>query len=94
MSSGTMSRDAIEIAVRNVLAERGQIPADVSTLDSTQSLYDSGLTSHATVKVMLALEDRFDVEFPDELLQRSVFDRIANIVEAIEKLYQDALPAR
>ncbi|MAG34134.1 MAG: acyl carrier protein [Deltaproteobacteria bacterium] len=79
-------RKAIEVEVRRVLSARGQIPVDVTSLAATQSLYDAGLTSHATVRVMLALEDCFDVEFPDELLQRSVFDQIASITEAIEKL--------
>ena len=86
MSGEVLGRQRIEEEVRLVLAARGQMPVDVQSLSATQSLYDAGLTSHATVKVMLALEDRFDVEFPDELLQRSVFDQIANIVEAVGKL--------
>ncbi len=88
-SGEALARQRIEEAVRSVLVDRGQMPADVQSLSTTQSLYDAGLTSHATVKVMLALEDRFDVEFPDELLQRSVFDQIANIVEAVDKLCRD-----
>ena len=37
------------------------------------------MTSHASVNVMLALEDAFDVEFPDEMLKRSVFESVASI---------------
>ncbi len=84
-----MDRADIEQGVRNVLAARGKMPIDVNTLDATASLYDAGMTSHATAKVMLGLEDQFDVEFPDELLERSVFDRVATIVAAIEKLLTD-----
>lgn len=89
MLSGGFTREQIEVEVRKVLNARGQMAVAVDSLDPMQSLYDSGMTSHATVKVMLALEDRFDIEFPDELLQRSVFDRVANIVEAVEKLCQE-----
>ncbi len=32
---------------------------------------------------MLALEDRFDVEFPDRMLTRSVFASIAAISDAL-----------
>jgi acyl carrier protein len=84
-----VERSEIEVGVRGVLAARGKISADVDTLDSSHSLYDAGMTSHATVKVMLGLEDQFGVEFPDELLQRSVFDQVATITSAIEKLLEE-----
>jgi len=34
--------------------------------------------------VMLTLEDKFDIEFPDELLKRSVFSSIDTIRNAVE----------
>ncbi len=84
-----MDQAEIEVGVRAVLAARGALGARVDGIDVDDSLYDAGMTSHATVKVMLGLEERFDVEFPDELLQRSVFDRISTILSAIEKLLAD-----
>ena len=39
---------------------------------------------------MLALEDAFDVEFPDEMLKRSVFETIANISGALRALDAEA----
>ena len=35
---------------------------------------------------MLALEGEFDVEFPDRMLKRSVFESIASMSAAIEEL--------
>jgi acyl carrier protein len=35
---------------------------------------------------MLALEDAFDVEFPDSMLKRSVFESVASITAALEDL--------
>ena len=35
---------------------------------------------------MLALEDAFDVEFPDRMLKRSVFESIASISAAVAEL--------
>jgi acyl carrier protein len=35
---------------------------------------------------MLALEDEFDVEFPDAMLRRSVFESVAAIRRALEEL--------
>ncbi|HEU4976341.1 MAG TPA: acyl carrier protein [Baekduia sp.] len=73
-------------AVRDVVREHARLSADVESLADDASLYDAGMTSHASVNVMLALEDRFDVEFPDELLKREVFESIASISTAIAQL--------
>jgi acyl carrier protein len=38
------------------------------------------------VNVMLALESAFDVEFPDRMLRRGVFESVASIRRALEEL--------
>ena len=48
------------------------------------------MTSHASVNVMLALEGEFEVEFPDHMLKRSVFESIAAITTAIDELTASA----
>jgi acyl carrier protein len=67
-----------------ILKEHGRI--DVSSLDENTNLYEAGMTSHASVNVMLALEGQFDVEFPDRMLRRGVFESVASIRAAIEEL--------
>ena len=37
------------------------------------------MTSHASVNVMLALEDAFDIEFSEKMLRKSTFESIASI---------------
>jgi acyl carrier protein len=44
------------------------------------------MTSHASVNVMLALEGEFDVEFPDHMLRRGVFESIGSISTAVAEL--------
>jgi len=58
-------------AVRKVLLEHGKLAVDVSELKDDQDLYRSGMTSHASVSVMLALEEEFDLEFPENMLRKS-----------------------
>lgn len=77
-------------AVREIVKEHGRLAVDVETLADDASLYEAGMTSHASVNVMLALEDTFDVEFPDELLKRSVFESIASISSALAQLETQA----
>jgi acyl carrier protein len=72
--------------VREIVKEHGRLAVDVETLADDASLYEAGMTSHASVNVMLALEDTFDVEFPDELLKRSVFESVASISAALAQL--------
>jgi len=40
--------------------------------------------------VMLALEDHFDIEFPDRMLTRAVFESIASIEAALIELRSEA----
>lgn len=72
--------------IRRVLAEHGRLASDAASLDSDADLYRAGMTSHASVNVMLALEGEFDVEFPDHMLKRGVFGSIASIRAAIDAL--------
>lgn len=69
--------------VRQILREHGRLARDPAELDLESDLYEAGLTSHASVNVMLALEGAFDVEFPDQMLNRSVFSSIGAIADAV-----------
>ena len=48
-----------ETTIREVLAKHGRLTGDITTLDPGASLYAAGLTSHASVNLMLALEAMF-----------------------------------
>ena len=72
--------------IRQVIGEHGRLPTDIGSLDDRADLYQAGLTSHASVNLMLGLEAEFDVEFPDAMLKRSVFQSVASIREALEQL--------
>lgn len=72
--------------IRAILKEHGRLAVDAATLAEDADLYQAGMTSHASVNVMLALEGTFDVEFPDRMLRRGVFESIAAIQAAIAEL--------
>ncbi len=81
-----MTADDLAPRIRRILKEHGRLSEDADTLPFDADLYAAGMTSHASVNVMLALEAEFDVEFPDHMLKRSVFDSVASIHAAIEEL--------
>ena len=72
--------------IRRILKEHGRLSRDIDTLGPESDLYEAGMTSHASVNVMLALEGEFEVEFPDHMLRRAVFASIAAIGAAIDEL--------
>lgn len=72
--------------IRQVIAEHGRLSSDVEALTDETDLFSAGMTSHASVNVLLALEAAFDVEFPDRMLKRSVFESIDAIAAAIAEL--------
>lgn len=85
--SETLSKAAADVdAIREVLAQHGRLSVDVQALDEDGDLYNAGLTSLATVGIMLALEERFDVEFPESKLSRVTFRSISTIAETIAEL--------
>lgn len=57
---------------------------DPRTVTADADLYQLGLTSHASVNMMLTLEDEFDVEFPDEALKKSTFACVCNIEQGLK----------
>lgn len=73
-------------AIREVLAQHGRLPGGVDGLADEADLYSAGLTSLATVGVMLALEERFDFEFPETKLNRSTFRSISTIAQTVAEL--------
>ena len=74
---------AVQTRIRAVLKGTEFLQADIDGLADEADLYAAGLNSHATVNLMLALEEAFDVELPDRLLRRRTFSSINAIAEAL-----------
>ena len=72
--------------IRKILKEHGGLAVDSSGLAEDADLYRAGMSSHASVNVMLALEGEFDVEFPDRMLRARVFSSVGSIRSAVEEL--------
>jgi acyl carrier protein len=72
--------------IRGILREHGRLAVDVASLSDDSNLYEAGLSSHASVTLMLALEERFEVEFPERMLRRGAFASIAVIRAGLEEL--------
>jgi acyl carrier protein len=72
--------------IRRILAEHGRFVVDVATIGDDEDLFQAGMTSHASVNVMHALEEEFELEFPESMLNRSTFESVTAIRTALAGL--------
>ena len=86
MDRGLTGAGEVRAKVRKILSQHGRLGAPVEQLGDTSDLYAAGLTSLATVGLMLALEEGFDIEFPDAMLSRKTFASIEALASAVETL--------
>ncbi|SOC40969.1 acyl carrier protein [Rhizobium subbaraonis] len=72
--------------IRELLAKHGGLPVAVDQVADNADLYAAGMSSFASVQIMLAIEEAFDLEFPDSLLNRKSFQSIDAIAKTVEGL--------
>jgi len=72
--------------VREVVSIHGRVVQEFTEVSDSDDLYAAGMTSHASVNVMLALENEFEIEFLDTQLRRSTFQSIDSICQVLLEL--------
>jgi acyl carrier protein len=73
------TRPDLDETIRSVLAEHARLAVDAGTIADDADLFGAGMTSHASVNVMLALEDAMGIEFPERMLKKSTFESVSAI---------------
>ncbi|MDX3928572.1 MAG: acyl carrier protein [Shinella sp.] len=76
--------------IRELLGKHGGLPVAVDQVKDDADLYTAGMSSFASVQIMLAIEEAFDIEFPDTLLNRKSFQSIDAIACTVEGLVGSA----
>lgn len=72
--------------IRDLLVKFGKLPIPLDQVADDADLYAVGLTSFASVQLMLGIEEAFDIEFPDNLLNRKSFASISAIAKTIDQV--------
>lgn len=75
--------------IRELLRKHAGLSVDVGELAEGADLYAAGLSSFASVQLMLAIEENFDIEFPDSLLNRKSFQSIEAIARTVSSILDD-----
>lgn len=83
MKGGAMERDEILHKVLDVVSETLEIDRDA--LDESSNFKDLGCDSFDLLELVNALEDEFEMTFPDEDLEKiaTVGDAVDGLVEAL-----------
>lgn len=69
--------------VREIIALQGRLSVPIDQVAGADDLYAVGVMSHTAVNVMLAIEDRFAIEFPDALMSKSTFATVDALAAAV-----------
>lgn len=88
-----MTDQAIEEQIRDILRSQGKMTVASSAIGPADDLYALGLSSLATVNVMLEIEARFDVAFPDDALNRATFQTLGALAGLVRRLRSEAAAA-
>jgi acyl carrier protein len=75
--------------LRAIIAAQGKLARPTGAIDDETDLFEAGMDSLAVVNVMLAIEEHFEIEIPDRLLNRQTFSSIAALERALQ-----SVPAR
>jgi acyl carrier protein len=76
--------------IRKLVSEHSGIETDVASLAEDADLYRAGMSSFASVQLMIGLEEAFDIEFPDTLLNPKTFSSLAAIQAALDTIRSQA----
>ena len=78
-----MSDNSIEEKVRSIIVDQLGVESDKVTADA-KFIEDLGADSRDTVELVLAFEENFDIEGPDEEAEK--LQSVADVVAYIEKV--------
>jgi acyl carrier protein len=76
----------MKTALRRVLRESIGLDVPPDRVADHADLYEAGLSSLATVHLLLAIEYEFDIEIPDHMLTRRLFSTIDSMAAAVDEL--------
>ncbi|TWS19793.1 acyl carrier protein [Tsukamurella asaccharolytica] len=76
----------VDEVIRAIVAAHGRLTRPIADIAGGDDLYALGLTSHAAVNIMLAVEDRFTIEFPDSAMNKTTFGTLDSLAATVREL--------
>ncbi len=76
----------MKLVLREIIARHGRLPVPIEQLADDSDLFAAGLDSLAVTGILLAVEDRFDIEFTEAHLVRASFASIDALSRVVGEL--------
>ncbi|WP_179235113.1 MULTISPECIES: acyl carrier protein [unclassified Burkholderia] len=79
--------------IRTILKHVAHLEAAIDLIGDGDDLYEAGLSSLDTIQLMLAIEKQFNIEIPDEMLNRNLFrsiDALAGTIATLQRTEHSA----
>ncbi len=76
--------------IRNIVIETAQLPMNAQQISDNMDLDDAGITSLGRMNVILALEDRLQINFPDDMMTRKNFSSITAMSRTVDTVLSKA----
>ncbi len=82
--------DYILSTIRDILSTSGNLSTGVEEIGMGDDLFALGLSSFQSVQLMMAIEERFDLQFPDAMIRKETFQSIGAMVRAVDFILGEA----
>jgi acyl carrier protein len=74
--------------IRQIVIEHSGLADSVADLPATADLWQAGMDSLATIRIIIAVEREFQVELPDRVLTQQAFQSISAISAVVSQVQQ------
>ncbi len=78
--------------LRQIIKDTAHFEVSIDSISDDDDLYEAGLSSLNTIQLMLAIERHFNIEIPDQMLNRHLFQSVSSLAEAVTTL-QNGVPS-
>ena len=72
--------------IRDLVLAQARLPLSAASVSDVTNLDEAGLTSLARINMIIAIEERYEITFDDELLTRENFKNIQSISRLVKNL--------
>jgi acyl carrier protein len=82
-------REAVSVdssEIRALVVAQAHLPLSSDSISDTTDLNGAGLNSVTRMNVIIAIEDHYSIQFPDEMLTKETFRNIQSISNAVKSL--------
>jgi acyl carrier protein len=79
--------------LRTIIKDVAHLEVPIETVADGDDLYEAGLSSLNTIQLLLAIEHHFNIEVPDDMLSRALFQSIDSLAGAVTQLQRAAQSA-